>query len=120
MAKIKWYSKGKFEDVEEYDSSETPYLKIVKFNYKDNYSYNDYRYWVVNEKDRTILDNLSNEIFVESSNVKSYPSISEREFELVKNGTITITNNKSSSGLSFEYFKWEQLLEHFPAEAFYI
>ena len=75
---------------------------------------------VVNTKDvdKYMLDNLKKEKFDRIS--VTYPSISEREFELIKDGNIILTNAKTQSANDFDHFTWKELLDHFPEEAFYI
>lgn len=116
--KVKWYSKGKLSKPEELPGIiNSYYLKIVKYKYDDSASYNGYRYWVVNEKEGTILDHLDPIKFVPTS---SYSSITEEEFMKVKNDKILISNCRGTSSDAFMMLVWSGLLDYFTEESFYI
>jgi len=111
--RVRWYSKGQFTDEE---MKIDPYLKIVKYAYTDMYSYKGHRYWVINKDDSTLLDDPFKGTFVahKSSNDIEF---SQEEFDLVKNGTIYLTNNKGEG--QCRAYLYSTLIQYFPEEIIY-
>lgn len=117
--RIKWYSKGKLSDPVELPEIIVPYLKIVKYEYSDEASYNGYRYFILdNRKKNSILLDLNKEIFETFSG--RLQSLTEDEFILFKKDEILISNAKTSIAPDLRTYKWTDLLGYYPKEAFYI
>ncbi len=118
ITRVRWYSKGQFSDEE---MKIDPYLKIVKYAYKDEYSYKDHRYWIINEEDSTLLDDIFNGTFVSHRAGKegfvNDVNLTQEEFDLVKDGKITLTNNKGGS--QCKPYLYSTLIQYFPEEIIY-
>jgi hypothetical protein len=114
--KVKWYSKGKWEE-DEFETKQDPYIRIVKYNYSDNYSYEGYRYWVVRDN-RTLLKNLEQDLWITYQGMSDI-RLNKREIELVKSDKIPLTNNVGEGITGFIHYKYSDLVDKYGEESIY-
>lgn len=111
--KIEWFKNGKFiEDDIKYDMSDI--LKIVKFPYSDSFSFNGYRYFIMNEE-RKILYEIKNKIFHNFGGIVI--DITMEEFDLIKKDLILISDPRA---ITVEKYFWSQLMDYFDENQFKI
>jgi hypothetical protein len=115
-SKVKWYNKGNWEE-DEIDIKTTPFIRIMKYKYSDSYSLNGYRFWAVRPERNLLLKNLELDEWDEMGD--NYLLINDYEIRLVKDDTITLTNNYGEESNKFYHYKYSDLINKYGEEAIY-